>query len=89
VLEAEFQGMKVVQNNRCAICLDVFTKTPCIDHDHVTGKNRELLCRFCNLLLGNSKDRIAVFERAIEYLKKHGVPYEEKAPLHSLPCGAP
>jgi hypothetical protein len=70
--EEQFESMKVDQNNRCAICFDVFIKTPCVDHDHSTKKNRGLLCRFCNLVLGNAHDRILVLEQAIEYLKKHG-----------------
>jgi Recombination endonuclease VII len=71
ISEEEFQTRIATQDNRCAICLDVFTKTPQVDHNHVTGKNRDLLCRFCNLVLGNAKDRIAVLKRAVDYLKKH------------------
>jgi hypothetical protein len=72
ITDYEFETKKTAQDNRCAICLEVFTKTPCIDHDHATDKNRGLLCRFCNLVLGNAKDRILVLERAIQYLKEYG-----------------
>ena len=72
ITDDEFQERRRTQDNRCAICQEVFTKTPCVDHDHVTGKNRDLLCRFCNLVLGNARDSILVLERSIQYLRKHG-----------------
>jgi hypothetical protein len=72
ITEEEFQAKVRAQNNRCAICQEVFTKTPQIDHDHRTNRNRGLLCRFCNLVLGNAHDRILVLEHSIQYLKKYG-----------------
>jgi hypothetical protein len=72
VTQQKFDEMLIAQSGRCAICSEPLL-TPHLDHDHVTGKSRELLCRFCNLVLGNAKDKIVVLERAIDYLKKHGV----------------
>lgn len=69
--EQEFKDKIVKQNNCCAICLNAFFETPHIDHDHKTGKNRDLLCRLCNVILGHSRDSVVVLERAIKYLKKH------------------
>lgn len=43
---------------------------PMVDHDHVTGTIRGLLCSKCNTLLGMAKDNIAILENAIKYLKK-------------------
>lgn len=51
-----------------------------VDHDHKCcpgqrscGKCvRGALCSRCNWLLGNAGDEIAVLEKAIEYLKRHG-----------------
>lgn len=43
-----------------------------IDHDHSNGKIRELLCRSCNLMLGNDKDSISTLFNAIIYLEKDG-----------------
>jgi hypothetical protein len=60
------------QENKCVICL-TFLKEPQVDHNHITGKNRDLLCRLCNLTLGGARDSIFVLEQAILYLKKHGV----------------
>lgn len=42
-----------------------------IDHDHETGKVRGLLCFNCNQLLGQSKDKITVLEKAVQYLVNH------------------
>lgn len=41
-----------------------------IDHDHVTGKIRGVLCGRCNVGLGMLRDSETALIRAIEYLKK-------------------
>jgi len=68
----EFRLKIASQDNRCEICQEMFIKTPQVDHDHATNQNRGLLCRFCNLLLGNAHDNISVLEKAVQYLKKYG-----------------
>ena len=40
-----------------------------IDHDHVTGKVRGLLCSPCNIGLGGFKDNPESLLKAVEYLK--------------------
>lgn len=58
------------QNNSCAICLESFFKTvPHIDHNHLTGEVRGLLCVSCNTSLGRFKDSIPVLQNAITYLR--------------------
>jgi hypothetical protein len=42
-----------------------------IDHDHITGKIRGLLCINCNMALGGFRDNPEILEKAISYLKKH------------------
>ncbi len=63
-----------VQNGRCAICL---TDMPGgnhnrfhLDHDHVTGKIRGLLCATCNLGLGYFKDNPIHLMQALHYILK-------------------
>lgn len=55
--------LKLQDDGKCAICL---TLGPlCIDHDHKTGQVRGMLCRSCNVLLGNAKDDKAILNRAV------------------------
>lgn len=64
----EYETMKWIQNNRCAICL---TKDDLvIDHCHKSGQLRALLCNKCNTGLGLFNDDIKRMLRAIEYLNK-------------------
>ena len=44
-----------------------------VDHDHLTGKLRDLLCHHCNLLLGNAQDSVERLRLAIAYLQRHSV----------------
>lgn len=62
-----YETMLTGQNNQCAICHRTFTGTPCIDHDHLTGAIRGLLCQVCNSGLGFFKDDPVVLANAIEY----------------------
>lgn len=41
-----------------------------VDHDHVTGKVRGLLCNQCNRALGMFKDSVELIEKAIKYLER-------------------
>jgi len=67
-----FEAQLLFQNNRCAICFLVFTKTPHIDHDHYLGNTRALLCGHCNRLLGAANDSIKILYSAVNYLIRHG-----------------
>jgi hypothetical protein len=69
--EATFQGMLQTQNHRCAICEIKFTDEIEIDHDHVSGKVRKLLCGKCNRLLGHAGDSIRILAAAARYLYGH------------------
>jgi hypothetical protein len=68
----EFNAMIVAQNGRCAICLEVPSERGFhVDHCHLTGKIRGLLCRGCNLALGHMKDDPIRLQEAVTYLYKH------------------
>lgn len=73
----EYQRILLSQNGVCAICGKKETtkggveRSLCVDHDHVTGKNRELLCHRCNSGLGYFGDNTNLLLIAIEYLRKH------------------
>lgn len=56
------------QGELCASCKDEPATE--IDHDHSTGKVRGILCRGCNLGLGQFKDDAKRLLLAVEYLTK-------------------
>lgn len=73
----EYEEMCAKQNGRCAICKQVQEhpdrwKSPYrrlrVDHDHVTGKVRGLLCHHCNAGIGHLKDDPDVLRAAVRYL---------------------
>lgn len=72
---SDYDRMLESQNGRCAICGTTVPgrgrKRFCIDHDHVAGKVRGLLCMACNIGIGMFCDDIEKTEAALAYLKKH------------------
>jgi len=59
------------QNYCCAICGRdgrEMTYLLHVDHNHISGKVRGLLCAPCNVFLGHLKDDATKIERAIKYL---------------------
>ena len=70
----EHQQMFKDQQGVCAICKgegDGKWRKLCVDHDHETGKVRQLLCRNCNMILGQAGDNTNLLEEMIKYLQKH------------------
>lgn len=68
----EYTNMLNAQNNCCKICnLPPKNKRLSVDHCHVTGDVRGLLCSSCNQALGMFKDKIDLLENAIIYLRDH------------------
>ena len=72
--EADHIELMNKHNGKCAICDNKFKSktTTYIDHNHITGKVRGLLCPKCNMLLGNCNDNIEVLQSAIFYLRNNG-----------------
>lgn len=68
----EYRAMLVEQNGSCAICAGppVRAKAYDVDHDHVTGDVRGLLCNSCNQMLGHARDRIETLLAGAEYLRR-------------------
>ena len=72
----DYIAMLKSQNYVCAICGrsdsgDSNSKRLYVDHDHITGKIRGLLCSQCNMGLGKFYDNKNYLKRAILYLERN------------------
>lgn len=81
ITEQQYDIMRDAQNGVCAICGGIDGhQSLCIDHNHTTGKVRQLLCSTCNAGLGMFREDRFVLQKAIEYITKHwpeSDPFEE------------
>jgi hypothetical protein len=57
------------QDDRCAICGD--PEPQHLDHDHVSGATRQLLCQRCNHGLGLFRDDPQLLRAAADYVELH------------------
>ena len=71
-------AMMEAQGNRCIICGNPpkpdgvrAASRLHIDHDHVTGKIRDLICNHCNRGVGALRDDPALMRAAAEYIERH------------------
>lgn len=69
--EIDYQRMLRRQNGVCAIC-DGPPDGPsfCVDHCHITGELRGLLCHSCNIGMGRLGDDPNLLRRAVKYLER-------------------
>ena len=82
--EDMFVDLLLQQNKSCAICLAPFDllssnrqnkmRVPHVDHDHITGRVRGLLCSKCNTaIIGLLNDDVKIIRQAVNYLtSQHG-----------------
>ena len=74
-----YTAMSEAQNHRCAICgehesavsKDGVPRRMPVDHCHVTGKIRALLCSACNKALGGFRDSPSLLRIAAGYVEKY------------------
>jgi len=66
----DFSRLLEKQNNKCAICSEELSKKPCIDHNHLTGEIRAILCNSCNTAIGLFKENSSILKKAIKYLEE-------------------
>lgn len=97
----DYDRMRAAHDDLCAICRRVETrikngrvKMIAVDHDHVTGEVRGLLCHQCNTGIGCFKDDPSLLEAAIAYLRgarrfKPAPPPDSPAPDHTSPPTLP
>ena len=82
ITKEDYQKLILDSNNKCKICkqpelhinhASKKTLSLTVDHCHTSGLIRGLICRNCNLMLGNAKDSIKTLRAAIRYLNKYPV----------------
>ena len=74
----QHDAMLAAQDGRCAICGNPPNPDGVraasrlhADHDHVTGRHRDLLCNSCNNGIGRFRDDPALLRAAAEYIERH------------------
>ena len=65
---AEFERLSALQGGACAICGKT-GKPLWVDHNHVTGAVRGLLCNGCNVAIGLLGDGPELVSKALAYLR--------------------
>jgi len=83
ITEKEYDDMVREQDNKCAICENPESKLNdngypmrlCVDHDHITGQVRGLLCNKCNLGIGylRSDEGTDILLNAVCYIEIHNL----------------
>ena len=78
----EYDKMAKAQNYLCGICLQPETskgkENLAVDHDHITGFVRGLLCHNCNTAIGKLKDDVQLLKSAIFYIEKTNQVIQDK-----------
>lgn len=67
--EEQYNEALKTHSQKCAMCGRYDNLI--IDHCHLTGKFRGLICRFCNFILGRFKDDPSILHKAQKYLNQH------------------
>jgi hypothetical protein len=68
--EEQWHRLLLACRSHCPLCVKPFSSTrlPCVDHDHVSGLVRGLVCTACNYELGTHHDNAEWFSRCADYL---------------------
>jgi hypothetical protein len=80
----QYEAVLAAQGGRCACCGSVANasgKRLFVDHDHVTGAVRGVLCHKCNAGIGSLGDNIEGVRRALAYLERS----QQAPPLRVAP----
>jgi len=68
--EESYQKMLLQQEGKCAICKKEMSY-PNIDHSHITGKTRSLLCESCNPILGYVEKQMMINKDILKEFAKY------------------
>ena len=67
----EFRAILEKQGISCPICGKTIGKNLSVDHNHITGKVRGVICNKCNLAIGNAEDSPDRLRAMANYLEKN------------------
>lgn len=69
----QYKEMESRQEGLCSICRrpPVGKKRLGVDHNHTTGKIRDLLCHHCNAAIGHLMESPELMRSAAEYIERH------------------
>lgn len=68
----EYNLMLSNQKNQCAVCSTPPTNQRLhVDHNHVTGKIRGLLCQACNVSIGKMKENPELLRKLALYIERN------------------
>jgi hypothetical protein len=71
---SQYKALVKAQGGECAVCKRA-QKHPFrrlhVDHDHVTGNFRSLLCHSCNAALGQVQDDPVILRALADYIERH------------------
>lgn len=84
----EYDQLMEQQGGRCSICRlekQRIKRRLCVDHDHISGRIRGLLCYKCNSAIGLLNDDISLLNNAISYLLPPPEPMNEKIHIYRCP----
>lgn len=76
----QYNQMVLIQEGRCAICKEEYEPL-CVDHNHINGEVRALLCDQCNIGISNFRDSAVRARAAADYLDRYpflGIPLRDK-----------
>lgn len=70
ITTAEYEAMVLVSCGTCYLCgeLEPGKRRLSVDHDHITGRVRGLLCNDCNRFVGGIERKPQVLEKLQAYL---------------------
>ena len=69
---SKYAVLVLQRKDRCDCCGEPFNGGPYnrhIDHDHETGRVRGVLCRWCNLTLGQAQENEDRLRACVDYLR--------------------
>jgi hypothetical protein len=77
ITKQQYDALLDRQGNKCALCPRSFVGYEgkiCVDHCHVTGVVRGILCHWCNYNLGYMEDKVDVVSAYLKDSTQHIVP---------------